>query len=45
MRKKYARSDKNDLFAEVEKQVLQDLGFQVQIPTDPKMADKQNILR
>ena len=35
----------DDLFAEVEKQVLQDLGFQVQIPTDPKMADKQNILR
>jgi len=35
----------DDLFAEVEKQVLTDLGFQVQIPPDPKTADKQNILR
>jgi len=35
----------DDLFAEVEKQVLTDLGFQVQIPADPKTADKQNILR
>jgi activator of HSP90 ATPase len=35
----------DDLFAEVEKQVLQDLGFQIQVPVDTKTADKQNILR
>lgn len=35
----------DDLFAEIEKQVLQDLGFEMQVPADPKNADKQNILR
>ena len=35
----------DDLFAEVEKQVLQDLGFSIQVPQDPKTIDKQNITR
>lgn len=35
----------DDLFAVIESQVLQDLGFNLQIPQDPKLIDKQNILR
>lgn len=35
----------DDLFAEIEKQVLQDLGFDIQVPVDTKTVDKQNILR
>lgn len=35
----------DDLFAEIEKQVQQDLGFTMQVPQDPKTVDKQNILR
>lgn len=35
----------DDLFAEIEKQVLQDLGFSLQVPQDPKTVDKQNTLR
>lgn len=35
----------DDLFAEVEKQVLQDLGFQIQVPADANTSDKQNVLR
>lgn len=35
----------DDLFAEVEKQVLQDLSIQIQVPVDTNISDKQNILR
>lgn len=35
----------DDLFAEVEKQVLQDLGFNMQTPSDTNVNDKQNIAR
>lgn len=35
----------DDLFAEVEKQVLQDLSVQIQVPVDTNISDKQNILR
>ena len=35
----------DDLFAEIEKQVLQDLSIQVQVPVDTNISDKQNILR
>jgi hypothetical protein len=35
----------DDLFAEVEKQVLTDLGFTIQVPPDTAINDKQNILR
>jgi activator of HSP90 ATPase len=35
----------DDLFAEVEKQVLGDLGGQMQVPVDTNISDKQNILR
>jgi len=35
----------DDLFAEVEKQVLQDLSIEIQVPVDTNISDKQNILR
>ena len=35
----------DDLFAEVEKQVLQDLALEIQVPVDTNISDKQNILR
>jgi hypothetical protein len=35
----------DDLFAEVEKQVLQDLMVDLQVPVDTNISDKQNILR
>ena len=35
----------DDLFAEVEKQVLQDLMIDLQVPVDTNISDKQNILR
>lgn len=35
----------DDLFAEVEKQVMSDLGGQMQVPVDTNISDKQNILR
>lgn len=35
----------DDLFAEVEKQVLQDLAIEIQVPVDTNISDKQNILR
>lgn len=35
----------DDLFAEVEKQVLQDLMLEIQVPVDTNISDKQNILR
>ena len=35
----------DDLFAEVEKQVLQDLMIELQVPVDSNISDKQNILR
>jgi hypothetical protein len=35
----------DDLFAEVEKQVLQDLSIEIQVPADTNISDKQNILR
>lgn len=35
----------DDLFAEIEKQVLQDLSIEIQVPVDTNIADKQNILR
>lgn len=35
----------DDLFAEIEKQVLTDLGFTMQVPSDPAVSDKQNIVR
>jgi hypothetical protein len=35
----------DDLFAEIEKQVLQDLSIEIQVPVDTNISDKQNILR
>ena len=35
----------DDLFAEVEKQVLQDIMIDLQVPVDTNISDKQNILR
>jgi activator of HSP90 ATPase len=35
----------DDLFAEVEKQVMQDLAMELQVPVDTNISDKQNILR
>lgn len=35
----------DDLFAEVEKQVLQDLMIEIQVPVDTNISDKQNVLR
>jgi hypothetical protein len=35
----------DDLFAEIEKQVYQDLGFLMQVPSDQIVSDKQNITR
>jgi hypothetical protein len=35
----------DDLFAEVERQVLSDLGFAIQVPNDTAAYDKQNVLR
>jgi hypothetical protein len=35
----------DDLFAEVEKQVLQDIMIDLQVPVDTNLSDKQNILR
>lgn len=35
----------DDLFAEIEKQVLADFGFSMQVPNDTAVSDKQNILR
>lgn len=35
----------DDLFAEVEKQVLQDLMIDIQVPVDTNISDKQNVLR
>ena len=35
----------DDLFAEVEKQVIADLFSDMQVPVDTNISDKQNILR
>lgn len=45
IRQDQATSIPDFLFAEIEQQVLKDLGFTAQLPSDPATDDKQNLLR